>query len=156
MFWLFVLFLCAIFDVCFCLFDLFLCESIEECFWFFVLCVRKRFFYLLVLFLCVCIEECFLFLFLCVSFEESFCFILFIFFIVCISIYECFGGVYEGKSSCCGVVFRYMFGGLVEGGGRARSSGVSSSPVSVIVMSLENSSICFFTTSWRLELRFFA
>ena len=98
-------------------------------------------------------------LFLCVSFKESFCFIrgvLFILLIVGISIYECFGGVYGGKSCCCGVVFRYMFGGLIEGGGRARSSGVSSSPVSVIVMSLENSSICFFTTSWRLELRFFA
>ena len=30
--------------------------------------------------------------------------------------------------------------------------GSSSSPVSVIDISLENSAICFFTTSWRLEV----
>ena len=56
---------------------------------------------------------------------------------------------------CCGVVFRHMFGGVLEGGGSARGSGVSSSPVTVIVISLENSSICFFTTSCRLELSLF-
>ena len=36
-----------------------------------------------------------------------------------------------------------MFDGLFRGGGRAKSPGSSSSPVSVIVVSLENSAIYF-------------
>ena len=49
-----------------------------------------------------------------------------------------------------------MVGGLFGGSGKARCSGSLSSPVSVIKISLENSAICFFTTSCRLELSIFA
>ncbi len=70
------------------------------------------------------------------------CFCQFVF-IVIESIYECLEG--EGcKSGCCGVVGLHMFGEVL---GRVRSSGVSSFPVRVIEINLENSSICLLTTS---------
>ena len=64
------------------------------------------------------------------------------------SINECFGGGWV--RSWCGVGCLHKFGGLF-GGGSAKSPG-SSSPVSVIEMSLENSFICFLIASCRLEL----
>ena len=42
------------------------------------------------------------------------------------------------------------------GGGSVKSPGSSSSPMSAIDISLENSAICFLTTSCRLEFSLFA
>ncbi len=54
----------------------------------------------------------------------------------------------------CRVVLPYMFGGLLDEDGSARSPGPPSSPVSAIEINFENSAIWFLSTSCRLELSF--
>lgn len=49
-----------------------------------------------------------------------------------------------------------MFGGLFGGGGSTKSPGSSSFHVSVIETILNNFTVCFSTTSCRLELSLFA
>ena len=49
-----------------------------------------------------------------------------------------------------------MFGGLLGGGGSAKSPGSSSFHMSVMEIIQNNFTICFFTTSCRLELSFFS